>query len=130
MNERTWLIIYVVIGWLTAIVIEIQCHRWKNKHDDAITAWTIESNNKDKQILELQEELKNLKAEPVKRGYWKATMMSESTGWDLSFTGGRDEVCEYNCSVCGQANILDEFGNDFLPPYCPFCGAEMENPKQ
>ena len=66
---------------------------------------------------------------PVKRGYWKATMMSESTGWDLSLTGGRDEVCEYNCSVCGQANILDEFGENFLPPYCPFCGAEMENPE-
>ena len=63
------------------------------------------------------------------RGYWKATMMSEATGWDLSLTGGRDDVCEYNCSVCGQANILDEFGNEFLPPYCPFCGAEMENPK-
>ena len=65
----------------------------------------------------------------TKRGWWKAAMMSEATGWDLSLTGGRDEVCEYNCSVCGQANILDEFGNEFLPPYCPFCGAEMKNPK-
>ena len=63
--------------------------------------------------------------QPVKRGYWKATMMSEGTGWDLSYTGGRDEVLEYNCSVCGKANILDEFGENFLPPYCPFCGADL-----
>ena len=67
--------------------------------------------------------------QPVKRGRWKVAMMSEATGWDLSLTGGRDEVCEYNCSVCGQVNILDEFGENFLPPYCPFCGAEMENPE-
>ena len=63
--------------------------------------------------------------QPVKRGYWKTIMMSEGTGWDLSYTGGRDEVLEYNCSVCGKANILDEFGEDFLPPYCPFCGADL-----
>ena len=28
--------------------------------------------------------------QPVKRGWWKAAMMSEATGWDLSLTGGRD----------------------------------------
>lgn len=60
MDEKTWLIIYVIIGWATAIVIEIQCNRWKRKHDDAITAWTIESNHKDKQILKLQDELEKV----------------------------------------------------------------------
>ena len=69
-------------------------------------------------------ELKERRA-AVKRGYWKATMMSEATGWNLSLTGGRDEICEYNCSVCGKANILDESGENFLPPFCPWCGADM-----
>ena len=57
MDEKTWLIIYVVMGWLIAIVLELRCHHWKNKHNEAIEAWTIESRNKDKQILKLQEEL-------------------------------------------------------------------------
>ena len=73
----------------------------------------------------MKRKLDKADVQPVKRGYWKATMMSEGTGWDLSYTGGRDEVLEYNCSVCGKANILDEFGENFLPPYCPFCGADL-----
>ena len=125
MNERTWLIIYVVIGWLTAIVIEIQCNRWKRKHDEAITAWTIESNNKDKQILKLQKELENLKAKPEKHGYWKDIMMSEATGWDLSLTGGRDEVLETVCSVCGDCCAFGGDGEPYLSTYCPNCGAYM-----
>ena len=78
-------------------------------------------------IESLAEDIRSIfsDVQPVKRGYWKATMMSEGTGWDLSYTGGRDEVLEYNCSVCGKANILDEFGENFLPPYCPFCGADL-----
>ena len=83
-----------------------------------------------RQLAEWLTELKELKAagaQPVKRGHWQITMMSEATGWDLSVTGGHDEVCEYQCSVCGKSNILDEFGESFLPPYCPFCGAKMEN---
>jgi DNA-directed RNA polymerase subunit RPC12/RpoP len=64
--------------------------------------------------------------QPVKRGFWKALMMSEETGWDLSLTGGHDTVCEYVCSVCGKPNIVDEFGDSYLPNFCPNCGARME----
>ena len=63
--------------------------------------------------------------QPVKRGFWKALMMSEETGWDLSLTGGHDTVCEYVCSVCGKPNIVDEFGDSYLPNFCPYCGARM-----
>ena len=63
--------------------------------------------------------------QPVKRGFWKALMMSEETGWDLSLTGGHDTVCEYVCSVCGKPNIVDEFGDSYLPNFCPNCGARM-----
>ena len=63
----------------------------------------------------------------VKNGCWSPIMMSEVTGWDLSLTGGHDEVCEYQCSVCGKSNILDEFGEVFLPPYCPWCGAKLKD---
>lgn len=126
MDEKTWLIIYVVIGWLTAIVIELQCNHWKRKHSEAITAWTIESNNKDKQILKLQEELENLKEKPVKRGHWKDIMMSEATGWDLSLTGGRDAVCETVCSVCGDCCAFGGNGDLYLSNYCPNCGARMD----
>ena len=64
--------------------------------------------------------------QPVKRGFWKALMMSEETGWDLSLTGGHDTVCEYVCSVCGKPNIVDEFGDSYLPNFCPNCGARMD----
>lgn len=74
---------------------------------------------------EIETTLEAADVQPVRRGEWKATMMSEATGWDLSLTGGRDKVCEYYCSVCGQANILDEFGRFFLPAFCPNCGAKM-----
>lgn len=64
--------------------------------------------------------------QPVKRGFWKALMMSEETGWDLSLTCGHDAVCEYVCSVCGKPAIVDEFGAVFLPDYCPNCGTRMD----
>ena len=106
MDEKTWLIIYVVIGWLTAIVIEIQCNHWKSKHDEAITAWTIESNNKDKQILKLQEELETLKAKPVKHGKW----LPKCEG----------DIYEFSeCSECGNTESCET-------PYCPQCGARMD----
>lgn len=113
MDEKTWLIIYVVIGWATAIVIEIQCNSWKRKHDDAITAWTIESNNKDKQILKLQEELKNLKAKPVKHGKWIDHKKFERK----------------NCNVCIECSVCNTwFGHDCIPKtkFCPNCGARMD----
>lgn len=72
------------------------------------------------------EKINTVKLEHTKTGYWKKIMMSEATGWDLSLTGGYDETCEYVCSCCNEAAIVDEFGNDFLPNFCPNCGAEME----
>lgn len=111
MNEKTWLIIYVVIGWLTALVIELQCIRWKNKHAEAITAWTIESNNKDKQILKLQEELENLKEKSVKHGRWIAR------GDDM-----------WLCSNCKENIIFSMHESDRIEKqrYCCKCGARMD----
>lgn len=78
-------------------------------------------------IAELMKENEELQKHPAKHGNWIPVMMSEATGWDLSLTGGRDEVCEYQCSVCGDANIVDEFGKNFLPPFCPWCGANLKD---
>ena len=110
MDERTWLIIYVVIGWLTAIVIEIQCNHWKRKHDEAITAWTIESNNKDKQILKLQEKLENLKEISVKHGRW---LYVRGEWW--------------KCSSCGQLIYsTSESDRQIMHAYCSRCGTRMD----
>jgi len=64
--------------------------------------------------------------QPVLRGYWKNIMMSEATGWDLTLTGGRDEVLETVCSECGDCCAFDGNGDDYLSPYCPNCGARMD----
>lgn len=63
-------------------------------------------------------------AKPVVRGYWKPIMMSEVTGWDLSLTGGYDEVCEYVCSQCNECANVGEDGNCILSKYCPNCGSK------
>ena len=65
--------------------------------------------------------------EQAKHGYWKAVTESEISGWDVSLTGGYDPIALYVCSECGEDNIIDEFGEDFLPKYCPFCGARLMN---
>ena len=62
---------------------------------------------------------------PVKRGYWNDIMMSEATGWDLSLTGGRDDVLETVCSVCGDCCAFGGDGEPYLSSYCPNCGAYM-----
>ena len=77
-------------------------------------------------IPEVIADIPSADVKPVKRGFWKALMMSEETGWDLSLTGGHDAVCEYVCSVCGKPNIVDEFGDSYLPNFCPNCGAKMD----
>lgn len=64
--------------------------------------------------------------QPVRRGYWKDVMMSEATGWDLSLTGGRDEVLETVCSECGDCCAFGGDGDLYLSPYCPNCGAKMD----
>ena len=63
--------------------------------------------------------------QPLKHGYWKDIMMSEATGWDLSLTGGRDEVLETVCSVCGDCCAFGGDGDLYLSNYCPNCGARM-----
>lgn len=63
------------------------------------------------------------------KGYWKAIMMSEATGWDCSLTGGRDEVFEHRCSKCGNAARLDEFGYEILSNFCPDCGEDLRYSK-
>ena len=61
MPEEIWLMIILIIGWLTAIAIEVQCSRWHNKHDEAVSMWTIETRRKDEQIEKLENELKTHK---------------------------------------------------------------------
>lgn len=63
----------------------------------------------------------------TRHGYWKAVTESEISGWDVSLTGGYDPIALYVCSECGEDNIIDEFGENFLPEYCPFCGARLMN---
>ena len=78
-----------------------------------------------RQLAEWLTELKERRAADVKRGYWKDIMMSEATGWDLSLTGGRDEVLETVCSVCSDCCAFDGDGEPYLSTYCPNCGAYM-----
>ena len=54
-----FVLIVGIIGLGTAIMILRQSFYWKNKHDEAVSAWTIESRNKDKQIEKLENELKD-----------------------------------------------------------------------
>ena len=53
-----FVLIVNMIGWTTAILITRQAFYWRKKHDDAIDSWTMESKNKDKIILDLQDKLK------------------------------------------------------------------------
>lgn len=77
-------------------------------------------------MAEIREWVRNQDDEPIQKGYWKPIMMSEATDWDLSLTGGYDEVCEYVCSCCGESNnIVDEFGEYTLSNFCPNCGADL-----
>ena len=115
MNDKTWLIIYTIIGWATSIVFEIQCQSWKRKHGEAITAWIIESNRKDKQILKLQEELENLKAKPVKHGHWIEEVREVGGFFKLYQT-------YIHCSECGKEHYS---GTLPKPNFCDNCGADM-----
>ena len=79
-----------------------------------------------RQLAEWLTELKERRAADVKRGYWKDIMMSEATGWDLSLTGGIDDVLETVCSVCGDCCAFGGDGEPYLSSYCPNCGADMQ----
>ena len=60
-TNEIFLLIILTIGWATAVAIELQCRKWHNKHDEAVSMWTIESRRKDKQIEKLENELKTYK---------------------------------------------------------------------
>ena len=81
---------------------------------------------KEQQIIQIDEKEK---ADEIttRHGYWKVITESEISGWDVSLTGGYDPIALYVCSECGEDNIIDEFGENFLPKYCPFCGARLMN---
>lgn len=59
-KEILMVILYVIELAIIGIFYNLYKH-WKAKHDDAVESWTIESRNKDKLILSLQEELKTYK---------------------------------------------------------------------
>ena len=61
MPEEIYLMIILIIGWVTAIVFEFRCNRWHRKHDDAVSMRAIESWRKDKQIEKLENEIKTYK---------------------------------------------------------------------
>jgi hypothetical protein len=79
-----------------------------------------------REMLDEIEALPTVEVQPVKHGYWKDVMMSEATGWDLSLTGGKDEVCETVCSICGDCCIYGGDGEVYLSKYCPNCGTRMD----
>ena len=56
-----FVLIVGMIGWATSIMILRRSFYWKNKHDEAVESWTIESRNKDKLIEKLENELKTYK---------------------------------------------------------------------
>lgn len=57
-SNEVYLTFILIIGWIVAIIFEIQSKKWHNKHDEAVSSWTIESRRKDEHITSLQEELK------------------------------------------------------------------------
>lgn len=47
--------------------------------------------------------------DPVKHGRWV------EHGWEW-----------HKCSVCGATAPSDEVVNEYLTPYCPYCGTSMD----
>lgn len=59
-NETLIVIVYIIELVFIGIFYNLYKH-YRAKHDEAVSAWTIESRNKDEQILKLQEELRTYK---------------------------------------------------------------------
>lgn len=59
-NEILIVIVYIIELVSIGIFYNLYKH-YRAKHDEAVSAWIIESRNKDEQILKLQEELKTYK---------------------------------------------------------------------
>ena len=48
--------------------------------------------------------------------------------WDLIMPVDGPDRDQYCCSNCHQGALLDYWGDDVLSPYCPTCGAIMDQP--
>ena len=61
---------------------------------------------------------------PVAHGMW---MPSESDFDDDDALFDAEEWCDWQCSVCHDDICYDDpMGTDFLPKFCPNCGAKMD----
>lgn len=98
------------------------CHYADERYENVVYA-TAQT------ICKVVAEMPAADVQPVKRGRWQTIMMSEATGWDLSLTGGRDEVCEHICSCCHKCPVYDEEGEPWFSDFCPHCGARMDGEK-
>lgn len=58
------------------------------------------------------------------KGEWEALTASEVCGWNPEFAG-RDPVFLHRCSICKHDVYVNEFGEEILSDFCPFCGADM-----
>lgn len=71
----------------------------------------------------IRETVKELKQERPK-GEWEALTASEVCGWNPEFAG-RDPIFLHRCSICKHDVYVNEFGEEILSDFCPFCGADM-----
>lgn len=58
------------------------------------------------------------------KGEWEALTASEVCGWNPEFAG-RDPIFLHRCSICKHDVYVNEFGEEILSDFCPFCGADM-----
>lgn len=73
---------------------------------EAVKSWMKENITKNPMILKSIDYAPSADVEPVRHGYW-----------DDSFDG----ITPY-CSVCGRTHLCVHR----TPPYCPNCGAKMD----
>lgn len=74
-------------------------------------------------ILDLVDSIHTVDAVPVVHGMW---IPSESDFDDDDALFDVEEWCDWQCSVCHDDICYDDpMGTDFLPKFCPNCGAKM-----
>lgn len=75
-------------------------------------------------ILDLVDSIQTVDAVPVVHGMW---IPSESDFDDDDALFDVEEWCDWQCSVCHDDICYDDpMGTDFLPKFCPNCGAKMD----
>lgn len=73
--------------------------------------------------------MKNMNINNEQEATWLSIRAFDAFGGDeIMWEIHGNPIVEWYCSNCKEAAILDEFGEDFLSPYCPFCGKKMKNP--